>query len=112
MAQSQGRVLRLSRPPIGRDPPGGGSNSLRTRPALSSVFVDDGRFRIHHPCPYCHISVRFPRTLLLLWCDNRRDVFLVSSPEAGELRDVLATLRKSFRGKVLLQDAESALVEV
>jgi hypothetical protein len=74
--------------------------------------VIDARLRVHHPCPYCDVSVRYPRTLLLLWCDNRRDVFLVSSPAEEELRRVLRTLRGSFHARVLLRDAETALVEV
>ena len=76
------------------------------------MAVVDARVRVHHPCPYCDISVGFPRSLLLLWCDNRRDVFLVSSPDARELRAVLAALRDSFHAECLLRDGTSALVEV
>lgn len=70
----------------------------------------DTRFRVHHPCPYCDLSVRFPRSLLLLWCDNRRDVFLVSSPDPAELDELCGTLRRSFRGKVLLREEKDAVL--
>lgn len=74
--------------------------------------VADARVRIHHPCPYCDISVEFPRTLLLLWCDNRRDVFLVSAPDAAEQRRVLAALRLSFHARVLTSEGSDALVAI
>lgn len=76
------------------------------------MAVVDARVRIHHPCPYCDISVEFPETLLLLWCDNRRDVFLVSSPTPSELRQVLAALRDSFRARPLSVDGNEALVAI
>jgi predicted DNA binding protein len=72
--------------------------------------VVDARVRVHHPCPYCDISVEFPRTLILLWCDNRRDVFLISAPDRGELRRVLAAVRDSFHARPLLVDGQDALV--
>lgn len=72
----------------------------------------DARVRVHHPCPYCDISVEFPRTLLLLWCDNRRDVFLVSAPDPAELRQVVSALRESFHARPLLIDGRDALVTV
>jgi len=76
------------------------------------VPVVDARIRVHHPCPYCDLSERFPRTLLLLWCDNRRDTFLLSSPELPELRQVAATFRTSFHARVILAEGTSALLEV
>lgn len=76
------------------------------------MSVVDARVRIHHPCPYCDLSVAFPRTLLLLWCDNRRDVFLVSAPDAAELEGVLAALRISFHARPLVVDGHDALVTV
>ncbi|MGI0072153.1 MAG: helix-turn-helix domain-containing protein [Thermoplasmata archaeon] len=76
------------------------------------MTVVDARIRVHHPCPYCDISAEFPRTLLLLWCDNRRDVFLVSSPDSTELRRVVAALRASFHARPLLVDGRDALVVV
>ena len=72
----------------------------------------DARMRVHHPCPYCDISSEFPRTLLLLWCDNRRDVFLVSSPDPVELRGVVSALRTSFHARALLVNGREALVTV
>ncbi|HUI38364.1 MAG TPA: helix-turn-helix domain-containing protein [Thermoplasmata archaeon] len=72
----------------------------------------DARFRVHHPCPYCDVSEKFPRSLLLLWCDNRRDIFLVSSPDRAELRRVVGVLRASFRARPLLEDGTDALVTV
>jgi predicted DNA binding protein len=74
--------------------------------------VVEARVRVHHPCPYCDISVEFPRTLLLLWCDNRRDVFLISSPDPAELRRVLAALRDSFHARGAIVDGTDALVVV
>lgn len=68
--------------------------------------------RVHHPCPYCDVSAEFPRTLLLLWCDNRRDIFLVSSPGPQELRRVLAVLRRTFRATPLSLDGNEALVTI
>ncbi|HTT34610.1 MAG TPA: hypothetical protein VLX64_01795 [Thermoplasmata archaeon] len=70
----------------------------------------DARLRVHHPCPYCDISVRFPDSLLLLWCDNRRDLFLVSSPAEEELDTVVRSLRRSFHGEVLLREGRDALI--
>ncbi|HZY69377.1 MAG TPA: helix-turn-helix domain-containing protein [Thermoplasmata archaeon] len=74
--------------------------------------VVDARVRIHHPCPYCDISAEFPATLLLLWCDNRRDVFLVSSPDPAEQKQVLGALRDSFHARPLATDGNEALVAV
>ncbi|MGC2289335.1 MAG: helix-turn-helix domain-containing protein [Thermoplasmata archaeon] len=68
--------------------------------------------RVHHPCPYCDISAEFPRTLLLLWCDNRRDVFLVSAPDPPELRRVVSALRDSLHARCLVVDGKDALVTV
>jgi predicted DNA binding protein len=76
------------------------------------MTIVDARVRVHHPCPYCDVSVEFPRTLLLLWCDNRRDAFLVSSPTGGELNGVLSALRASFHARRLLVTETEALVEV
>jgi hypothetical protein len=74
--------------------------------------VVDARIRVHHPCPYCDLSVRFPRTLMLLWCDNRRDTLLLSSPDPEELAPAVAAFRAAFRANVLLAEPESALIEV
>jgi predicted DNA binding protein len=74
--------------------------------------VVDARVRVHHPCPYCNLSVEFPRTLFLLWCDNRRDTFLVSSPEEAEARRAVGALRRTFHARLLLTDGPNALVEV
>lgn len=76
------------------------------------MAVVDARVRVHHPCPYCDVSVVFPESLLLLWCDNQRDVFLVSSPTPTELRKVLSVLRRSFRARTLLQDGADAIAIV
>jgi predicted DNA binding protein len=76
------------------------------------MTVVDARIRVHHPCPYCDLSVRYPGVLLLLWCDNRRDTLLLSSPEPEALASVVAAFQRSFHGKVLLAEAESALIEV
>ena len=76
------------------------------------MTVVDAHVRVHHPCPYCDISVEFPRTLLLLWCDNRRDVFLVSAPDELERRRVVSALRASFHARCLLVDGRDALVMV
>lgn len=72
----------------------------------------DARVRVHHPCPYCDISVAFPRTLLLLWCDNRRDVFVVSAPDGSELDRVVRAMRTSFRARPLLVEAANAVVSI
>jgi predicted DNA binding protein len=74
--------------------------------------VVDAHVRVHHPCPYCDLSVRFPGTLMLLWCDNRRDTFLLSSTEPEELADAVRALRRSFHAKVLLAEGDGALLEV
>lgn len=76
------------------------------------MTVVDARVRVHHPCPYCDISAEFPRTLLLLWCDNRRDVFLVSAPDVAELRRAVAALHDAFHARTLLLDGRDALVIV
>jgi len=76
------------------------------------MAVVDARVRVHHPCPYCDLSVAFPRTLFLLWCDNRRDTFLISSPEEAEVRRAVVVLRRSFHARVLLSDGPNVLVEI
>jgi predicted DNA binding protein len=76
------------------------------------VAVVDARIRVHHPCPYCDLSEDFPGALLLLWCDNRRDTFLVSSPDEREFRRLRSKLRTSFRARVLLEEGTSALLEL
>jgi len=101
---------------------GPGTDTLRTargrvngnyfRGVTEGMPVVEARIRVHHPCPYCDLSVEFPRTLFNLWCDNRRDVFLVSSPEEGELRQVLAAFRDSFHGRPIVQDGAQALLVV
>jgi predicted DNA binding protein len=58
------------------------------------------------------VSVQFPESLLLLWCDNDRDVFLASSPDPGELGRVLTTLRRQFRARAILRDGSDALLAV
>ena len=72
----------------------------------------DARLSVHHPCPYCDISVEFPRTTLLLWCDNRRDIFAIVSPGPQELDRVLQALRASFHARVILREAREALAVV
>jgi predicted DNA binding protein len=76
------------------------------------MAVVDARLRIHHPCPYCDISSEFPEILLLLWCDNRRDLFLISAAEPSQLRPVLAAVRDAFHARPLLTDGADALVTV
>jgi predicted DNA binding protein len=76
------------------------------------MTVVDARVRVHHPCPYCDISVEFPRTLLLLWCDNRRDTFLVSAPDPEELRGVVTALRDSFHARTIVMEGRDAIVSV
>ncbi len=72
----------------------------------------EAHLRVRHPCPYCDLSVEFPSTLLLLWCDNRRDVFLVAAPDPEELERVLAALRDAFRARTLVREGNDALVVV
>ena len=76
------------------------------------MVVVDARVRVHHPCPYCDVSVEFPETLFQLWCDNRRDIFLVSSPSVDELHRAVRALRDSFHGRRLIEDGRDALVVV
>ncbi len=76
------------------------------------MVVVDARLRVHHPCPYCDVSGEFPDSLLLLWCDNRRDVFLVSSPSLAELGKLVSALRISFHARPLLVEGTDALVAV
>jgi predicted DNA binding protein len=85
---------------------------LAHRGCPHAVSVVDARVRVHHPCPYCDLSVEFPRTLFLLWCDNRRDTFLISSPDEEEARRTVSLLRRSFRARLLLEDGPIALVEL
>lgn len=72
----------------------------------------DVRLRISHPCPYCDISAKFPQSLLLLWCDNRRDVFLISAPEPSELRGVVSAFRETLHSRLLLEDGRTAIVSI
>lgn len=74
------------------------------------MSVVDARLRVHHPCPYCDISTEFPHSLILLWCDNRRDTFLVSSPNVAELTAVVKALKESLNAEVLLEDGADAIV--
>ena len=74
--------------------------------------VVDARVRVHHPCPYCDLSAAFPRSLLLLWCDNRRDVFLLSAPDPAERRAVVRGLKDAFHARLLLEDGNEALLEL
>lgn len=76
------------------------------------MAIVDARVRVHHPCPYCDISTRFPRSLFLLWCDNRRDTVLVSSPQRAEFRQVLGAWRRGFRARVLLKEGTDALLVI
>lgn len=74
--------------------------------------IVDARVRVHHPCPYCDLSVAFPRTVFLLWCDNRRDTFLVAGPEEDEARRAVAALRRAFHARLLVSEGPNAIVEV
>ncbi len=76
------------------------------------MAIVDARVRVHHPCPYCDLSTRFPDSLFLLWCDNRRDTVLVSSQNREELRDVLAAWKRGFHARVLLREGNDALLIV
>lgn len=76
------------------------------------MTVVDARFRVHHPCPYCDISVEFPRTLVLLWCDNQRDVLFLSAPDRSELAKVTRAFRSSVRARTILEDGTDALLSV
>ena len=77
-----------------------------------SVAIVDAHLRVRHPCPYCELSERFPQSVLLLWCDNRRDTFLVSSPDPAELRRLTAAMRRGYRARLLLEDGSNALLEL
>ncbi|HXW67345.1 MAG TPA: helix-turn-helix domain-containing protein [Thermoplasmata archaeon] len=90
----------------------GGCTQLSADDDRAVVAVVDARVRVHHPCPYCDLSGEFPRTLLLLWCDNRRDVFVASSPDEGELRRVVRAFRASFRARTLLESGKDAVVSL
>jgi predicted DNA binding protein len=76
------------------------------------MAIVDARVRVHHPCPYCDLSSRFPRSLFLLWCDNRRDTILVSSPTDEELQKLVAAWKRGFHARVLLQEGNDALLIV
>lgn len=76
------------------------------------MVVVDARIRVHHPCPYCDVSGEFPDSLLLLWCDNRRDVFLVSCPSLTERGRLLSALRISFHARPLLTEGTDSLVTI
>jgi predicted DNA binding protein len=76
------------------------------------MAVVDAHVRVHHPCPYCDVSVAHPDSLLLLWCDNQRDVFLVSAPSEAELERIVATFRRTFRARLLVRDGTDALVSI
>ena len=97
---------------MGLDPPGGGPVQLVEEVTARHMVVVDARIRVHHPCPYCDISVEFPGSLFLLWCDNRRDIFLVTSPSLGELRRVGTALRQSFHARRLIEDGREAILLV
>ena len=76
------------------------------------MAIVDAAIRVHHPCPYCDVSVAFPRTLLLLWCDNRRDIFLVSAPDRAELGEVTRILRRRFHARPLLSEGRLEVLEL
>jgi predicted DNA binding protein len=74
------------------------------------MTVVDARIRVHHPCPYCDISAEFPEVLILLWCDNRRDLFLLSASDPAALRSILGAVKDAFHARPLLTDGTDALV--
>lgn len=76
------------------------------------MAIVDARVRVHHPCPYCDLSTRFPDSLFLLWCDNRRDTVLVSSQNRDGLRGVLDAWKRGFHARVLLREGNDALLIV
>jgi len=93
-------------------PPSGGTSLRPVWFIKIDMAVVDARVRVHHPCPYCDVSVEFPQSLLLLWCDNLRDVFLVSSPTSSESEKLVRTLHRSFRARPLLRDGTDALLSI
>lgn len=76
------------------------------------VALLETRLRVRHPCPYCDVSVAFPRSLLFLWGENRRDIFLVASPDLDELRDLRRAFSAGFRARCLHEDGTNALLSV
>jgi predicted DNA binding protein len=97
---------------ITTSPPWGGWAYQAPTVIVVAMPVVDARVRVQHPCPYCDLSLEFPQSLLLLWCDNRRDTFMVSSPDPPELRRLTVTFRKQFRAQTLLSDGTSAILAV
>jgi hypothetical protein len=84
-----------------------------TSPALGPpLSVVDARIRVHHPCPYCDRSSESPGALSLLWCVNRRDTFLVTTPDLPELRRLTARLRSAHRARVPVAEGSSVLLEL
>jgi predicted DNA binding protein len=76
------------------------------------MSVVDARLRVHHPCPYCDLSVEFPEVKFLLWCDNRRDIFLISGPDPRTVHRVLRVAKQAFHATPLAIDRSEALVVV
>ncbi len=79
---------------------------------MGRMTIVDAHVRVQHPCPYCDLSKAFPRSVLLLWCDNRRDTILVWGADEAELEGVSAAFRRRFRAKRLLRDGPAALLAI
>lgn len=50
--------------------------------------------------------------MFLLWCDNRRDTFLITAQDLPGLRRLTTVLRSSYRARVLVVEGNSALFEL
>jgi predicted DNA binding protein len=93
-------------------PPQGGSGSSPIEPVPAGMPIVDARVRVDHPCPYGDLSRRFPASLLLLWCDNRRDTMLLSCPDGEELERLATALRREHRARIALLAPPEALAEL
>lgn len=74
--------------------------------------VIDAKLKIRHESTMCNLSMDFPNTQMLLWCNGTTDVLHVSAREPGEIDDALTELKKVAALQELIRERGLAVTMV
>jgi predicted DNA binding protein len=58
----------------------------------------DSTIQVQHPCPFCDISVAFPDVTMAQWCNGRREILEIASPNPDQMPEILSMARKTIAG--------------
>ncbi len=74
--------------------------------------VIDVKLKIRHESSMCKLSIAFPNTRMLLWCNGSTDVLQVSSREPDELDNALSKLKEVATLQELVREGGSAITMI